>query len=205
VTRRRTGSGRLASADPGSLGDEDLESIDFFFDGVLGDDVGQAATFEEVALPVVTSVLGQEDAPGRPGCVILYGHAGTGRAHTLFGSGGESRGLLARSLARVFEDSSVAAVDLSAIVLDGDRAIDLLSRANAATLTERSVLGFSGYSRALCLTGATVTRCDAPEKGSSAASSIHRAVLAYRRTGGSAGGWPSFFLFFYFKTIYTIF
>ncbi|GMF28953.1 unnamed protein product [Phytophthora lilii] len=103
----------------------------FRFDQVLSPGVDQAGVFRLVASDVVDGALN-----GYNGCILAYGQTGAGKTFTMSGGGPrrrfEDRGLIARSLSRVFQrtqqdaDHSYA-LRVSYLEIYNDRLIDLLA------------------------------------------------------------------------------
>ncbi|KAF4038138.1 Kinesin motor domain [Phytophthora infestans] len=103
----------------------------FRFDQVLSPGIDQAGVFRLVGSDVVDGALN-----GYNGCVLAYGQTGAGKTFTMSGGGPrrrfEDRGLIARSLSRVFQrtqqdaDHSYA-LRMSYLEIYNDRLIDLLA------------------------------------------------------------------------------
>ncbi|OWZ19119.1 Kinesin [Phytophthora megakarya] len=103
----------------------------FRFDQVLSPGVDQAGVFRLVASDVVDGTLS-----GYNGCILAYGQTGAGKTFTMSGGGPrrrfEDRGVIARSLSRVFQriqqdaDHSYT-LRISYLEIYNDRLIDLLA------------------------------------------------------------------------------
>ncbi|KAF1775016.1 Kinesin-like protein [Phytophthora cactorum] len=102
----------------------------FRFDQVLSPGIDQAGVFRWVGSDVVDGALS-----GYNSCILAYGQTGAGKTFTMSGGGPrrrfEDRGLIARSLSRVFQrtqqdaDHSYA-LRMSYLEIYNDRLIDLL-------------------------------------------------------------------------------
>ncbi|KAG6584866.1 ATP synthase F1, delta subunit [Phytophthora cinnamomi] len=103
----------------------------FRFDQVLSPNIDQAGVFRLVASDVVDGALS-----GYNGCILAYGQTGAGKTFTMSGGGPrrrfEDRGLIARSLSRVFQRTQQDAdhsytLRMSYLEIYNDRLIDLLA------------------------------------------------------------------------------
>ena len=118
---------RLASARAGPLG----MGRTFGFDRVFGESSTQDDIFNEVAAPLVDSVL-----DGYNAVCFAYGQTGSGKTFTMHGpSSGDARGLMARSVERLFDSMRQRAssgarysVSCSLLQLYQEIATDCLSR-----------------------------------------------------------------------------
>ncbi|ETN15830.1 hypothetical protein F442_01883 [Phytophthora nicotianae P10297] len=107
------------------------DGTSFRFDQVLSPGIDQAGVFRFVGSDVVDGALS-----GYNGCILAYGQTGAGKTYTMSGGGPrrrfEDRGLIARSLSRVFQrtqqdaDHSYA-LRVSYLEIYNDRLIDLLA------------------------------------------------------------------------------
>ncbi|KAF8056851.1 kin [Scenedesmus sp. PABB004] len=130
---RESGARCIAPADERALAftNPDRSVAGFAFDRVYGEEVSQAAVFEDCR-PIVASVL-----RGNNGTILAYGQTGSGKTHTLIGSVDDAglRGLVPRAVAALGEgiaaDTSGAefSVRLSVVETYCERIRDLLDPA----------------------------------------------------------------------------
>lgn len=70
----------------------------FQYDGIFWDDSQQDQIFEPIGIPMVEQVLN-----GFNCCCFAYGQTGSGKTYSIFGEGGEKRGLIPRTLDYLFK------------------------------------------------------------------------------------------------------
>jgi len=87
-------NGKLSILDPARHVGEHA----FLFDHVLWTNTSQETLFKEVAKPIVDHIL-----QGYNGCCFAYGQTGSGKTYSMFGEKGSKRGLIPRSIERIFE------------------------------------------------------------------------------------------------------
>ena len=78
--------------------DDSKEEHEYMFDKIFGVDAVQDQIFEEIGRPLCEHVLN-----GFNSCCFAYGQTGAGKTYTIFGEGGDKRGLIPRSMECIFE------------------------------------------------------------------------------------------------------
>jgi chromosome segregation ATPase len=77
---------------------KELDRKQFNFDSVFDDQSEQTGVYDQVARPVVNSML-----QGYNATIFAYGQTGTGKTHTMIGGSSESRGVIPRAVSQIFE------------------------------------------------------------------------------------------------------
>lgn len=71
----------------------------FQYDGIFWDDSQQDQIFDPIGIPMVEQVLN-----GFNCCCFAYGQTGSGKTYSIFGEGGDKRGLIPRTLDYLFKN-----------------------------------------------------------------------------------------------------
>ncbi len=77
--------------------DDNKPARSFYFDNVYDSKTKQETVFNETALPIIESVM-----QGYNGTIFAYGQTGTGKTHTMEGTG-DDIGIIPRSFSKIFE------------------------------------------------------------------------------------------------------
>lgn len=77
--------------------DDNKPFRNFYFDNVYDSKTKQETVFNETALPIIESVM-----QGYNGTIFAYGQTGTGKTHTMEGTG-DDIGIIPRSFSKIFE------------------------------------------------------------------------------------------------------
>ena len=75
----------------------DFDKKTFVFESVFDQTSSQQEIYSKVGEPVVSSIL-----QGYNGTIFAYGQTGTGKTFTMIGQGGESKGVIPRSISQIF-------------------------------------------------------------------------------------------------------
>lgn len=124
--------------DRGEIGvkqvEENKPSRTYYFDNVYDDKTMQETVFTETALPIIESVM-----EGYNGTIFAYGQTGTGKTHTMEGTGTDY-GIMKRTFSKIFELIKLKSKNVNYLIrasyleIYNEKIRDLLNPKNHSTL-----------------------------------------------------------------------